>query len=399
MSTSLSIAILATAAPTMDPAAAARIAIDNLGADALAKAASYTRGSELISVLGLLVSFLSAWLIVRSRILGKLWTGLSKRSPFLRSFVVAAAYLVASALITLPWSLYTDWWRESSYGRTSQPLGDHLTQGAISLLISALLGGLFFSGIYALLRRMGSRWWIWSGALASLSAIIFLVLSPVLIEPLFNDYKPVPAGPVRDALEKIATDTGIAKDRIFVYNGSRQSNNFTANVSGFGPYARIAISDVALTTASLDEVRAVTGHEAGHYVLQHVRSMVLLIAAVAFLGFFLVDRLFPTIARLLGCQEELSSPAGLPVLLLLFSVLGFLIQPAINTLSRAHESEADQFSLKTVNLPDALAGALIKTAEYRNPRPHPAEEFCFYSHPSVERRVQAAMEWKENHER
>jgi len=50
-----------------------------------------------------------------------------------------------------------------------------------------------------------------------------------------------------------------------------------------------------------------------------------------------------------------------------------------------------------VNLPDALASALVKTAEYRNPRPNAAEEFIFYSHPSVERRVRAAMEWKAAH--
>jgi STE24 endopeptidase len=62
------------------------------------------------------------------------------------------------------------------------------------------------------------------------------------------------------------------------------------------------------------------------------------------------------------------------------------------------ESEADRYSLETVNLPDALATALVKTAEYRNPRPGEVQEFVFYTHPSVERRVRAAMEWKAAHE-
>jgi STE24 endopeptidase len=66
----------------------------------------------------------------------------------------------------------------------------------------------------------------------------------------------------------------------------------------------------------------------------------------------------------------------------------------MNYASRQKEIDADLYSLRNVNLPDALASALVKTAEYRNPRPGALEEFLFYSHPSVERRVRTAMEWK-----
>jgi Zn-dependent protease with chaperone function len=68
--------------------------------------------------------------------------------------------------------------------------------------------------------------------------------------------------------------------------------------------------------------------------------------------------------------------------------------PVMNTLSRTSETEADRHSLETVNLPDALASALVKTAEYRDPRPNPLQEVVFYTHPAVERRVLAAMQWK-----
>jgi len=71
-----------------------------------------------------------------------------------------------------------------------------------------------------------------------------------------------------------------------------------------------------------------------------------------------------------------------------------LAQPLTNTLSRHNETAADQYSYATVNLPDAMASALVKTAEYRNPRPGKLEEIIFYTHPSVERRVRMAMEWK-----
>jgi STE24 endopeptidase len=93
-----------------------------------------------------------------------------------------------------------------------------------------------------------------------------MLLGPSLIQPLFNEYAPVPEGEVKQAIERLAVEANIPTDRIFMYDGSRQSNNFTANVSGIGSSARIAISDIALKEANLDEVKAVTGHEIGHYV-------------------------------------------------------------------------------------------------------------------------------------
>src|SRR3546814_20615491 len=43
-----------------------------------------------------------------------------------------------------------------------------------------------------------------TGGFTALVTAAMLLLAPVLIEPLFNDYKPVPPGPVRVALEEIA---------------------------------------------------------------------------------------------------------------------------------------------------------------------------------------------------
>ena len=382
---------------SFDPAAATKAYIDALGSEALAKAADYTHGSEWLSFWGVVVAGLVTYLFVRLRILDRIDAKLGKRGFALRTFLVCAAFLLLSAIVTLPWDLYTGWWRETAYGRTSQPLADYLGQGAIGLVIGVLLGALFFLGIYALIRRAGKRWWIWSGGLAAAAISLILLLAPVVIEPLFNDYQPVPAGPVRDALVVQAKEAGIDPDRIYMFDGSRQSNNFTANVSGLGHSARIAISDVALKGASLDEVKAVTGHEIGHYVLGHVWIIVVVFSLLAVLLFFLADRLFPRVARAFGSDAGIGDPRGFPVLMFLLSLFAFLAQPVLNTLSRTDESAADAYSLQTVNLPDALASALVKTAEYRSPRPNAVEEFVFYSHPSVERRVRAAMEWKAAH--
>lgn len=381
-----------------NPEAATKAYIDGLGPEALAKAAAYTIDGHWMILWGLLVSAVATFIIVRLGVTDRIWAALEKRGWALRTFVTAVGFFLVSAIITLPWSIWAEWGHERLYERTQQPLSDFLLQDAIGVAISVIGGGLFFLGIYALIRRTGKRWWLWSGGFSAIVVSVVLLLSPTLIEPLFNDYEPIPEGPVRDAVLEMAQQVDIPEDRIFIYDGSRQSNNFTANVSGVGSAARIAISDVALKQASLDEVRAVTGHEIGHYVLGHVWRSVLALSVLAVVFFLLTDLLFARFARIFGSKTtEIGDPRGLPVFLFVLSFVSILAVPVANSLTRISESEADAYSLQLVNLPDALSGALVKTAEYRYPRPHPVQEALFYSHPSVERRVRRAMEWKAAH--
>ena len=381
----------------IDLNAATATYIDSLGAAALDKAHAYTVGGHWLLLWGLVVAAIVTWLIVRSGVLDKLDAKLGERRSVLRAFVVSGVYFLVSAVLSAPWSIYSGWWRERDYGRTTQPLGDFLGQASLMTVLSALISAIFMIGLYALIRRTGRAWWIWSGGLTALTLAFLFLVSPVVIEPMFNKYEPVPPGPVRNALVEMAAKAHIPADRIFMFNGSRQRNNFTANVSGIGSSARVAISDVAMKQASLDEVRAVTGHEIGHYVLGHVWFGLIVYSLLAILLFFLADRLFPRFARAFGSSASISDPRGVAVLLFIVSLFGLAALPITNTLTRTIESQADAYSERTENRPDAMATALVKTAEYRYPRPGAVEEFVFYDHPSVERRVRAAMEWKAAH--
>ena len=93
-------------------------------------------------------------------------------------------------------------------------------------------------------------------------------------------------------------------------------------------------------------------------------------------------------------DAPLADVRGLPVFAFVLGLLTVLTQPVTNMVSRMSEQEADAYSLEHVGLPDALSGALIKTAEYRYPLAGPVEEALFYTHPTVASRVRAAMEWK-----
>ena len=377
-----------------DTEAATNAYIDSLGSEALAQAAAYTAGNQWLMLWSLGVTIISTWLIIQSGILTSLSNKLSGSRAFNRAFRVSAAFVVLSAIIELPWTIYTSWYRQTQYEMTDQPLGDFLGQSGLGLALNAVVLGLLLATFYVLIKKAGRLWWAWFGGITASLMATMMLLGPIVIQPMFNEYSSIPEGDVKQAVEALAIEANIPTERVFMYDGSRQSNNFTANVSGIGSSARIAISDVALNEADLDEVKAVTGHEIGHYVSGHIWWVVFLLSAQVVIAFLLADRLFKPVARAFGADEDIQNPANVPVLILLVGVLMTVFQPFNNTLSRMNEADADRYSLETVGLPDGLASALVKTAEYRDPRPAPLQELLFYTHPSVESRVRMAMEWK-----
>lgn len=384
---------------TFDPAAATTAYLASVPPETHARAQDYTQGGHWLILWTALIGVAVLWLILRSGLLVRLRDRLATRGakPGRITLVVLAAAFALETILGLPWSVWSDWAREKAYGLTDQPLSGWLSEtlimSAIGLVGAVILGG----GVYALIRKAPRVWWAWSGGLVSLFLLVGMVAAPVAIDPLFNRYEPAPPGPVRDAVVALAKANGVPADRIFIYDGSRQSNRYTANVAGLMGSARIAMSDVMFKKdADIPEVRAVVAHEIGHYVLGHAWRNWIFFSALAFLGLFLVDRLFPLAAQLLGAHEVrgLADPAGYPVIGVLLVIMGLFANPLSASFTRWAEIDADRFSLQQADEPDGLARALVKTIDYRAATPGRLEEILFYTHPSVSSRIRMAMDWK-----
>lgn len=384
-----------------DPAAATARYMATLSPAAHARATAYTQGGHWLLLWGWAVAVVAAWAILRSGLLDRLRRRFDPagRTPKRAAFAVATTFVALDGALELPWTIYAGWWRERGYGLSSQPFAGWLGEWALQLLISTVVTGLFLLALYTLIRRVPRTWWLWAAGVAAAGGILLLIAGPILIEPLFNRYTPAPPGPVRERVVALAEATGVPHDKIYVYNGSKQSNRYTANVSGLFGSARVAMSDTMFAQgADMSEVIGVVGHEMGHYARHHILWSVAFVAVMAFVGFWLSDRLFPAAARALGDPaRRLADPAGLPVLMALLATLALLATPIVNTQTRLEESDADAFSLRYAHEPDGLSKALVKTIAYRASSPSALEEFLFYDHPSVERRVRRAMEWKAAH--
>lgn len=384
---------------TFDAAAATAAYLATVSPAAHAKAQAYTQGGHWLLLWGAVISIVVALLVLRSGVLARLGLRLQRARPrpWLTAFLLLAAYSVIEFVLVLPWNAYANWWRETQYDLSSQPFVGWFGEQMLDLAISTVLFALIMTVLYGLIRRAPRTWWIWGGGVSMLGILVLMILAPVFIQPLFNDFKPAPPGPMRDTVVAMAEANGVPHDKIFIYDGSKQSNRYTANVSGLFGTARIAMSDTMFKQgADIAEVKAVVGHEMGHYVHAHAIWRAVPLALVAMLAFFLVDRLYPMVAGWVGAGNlrGIADPAAYPMLAIMFAVLGLLATPITNAVTRLGEADADTFSLERVNEPDGMARALVKTIDYRAATPSALEEALFYSHPSVGSRVRKAMEWK-----
>ena len=385
-----------------DPAAATAAYLATLPPEVHAKATAYTQGGHWVLLWTAVVSVLVSWIVLRSGVLVRVRGGVETAGP--RPWLAVAAVVVVDSILegvlSIPWDAYSGWWREKSYGFTNRAFGGWLAEHGLKLAIGTVAALITFSLLYWLIRRAPRTWWLWASVGLAFVSMVFFIAQLFLIEPLFNTYKQAPPGPVRDEVVAMAKQVGVPSDKILIYNGSKQSNRYTANASGLFGFGRVAMSDVMFQKdADLAEVRGVVGHEMGHYVRKHILLGIAFQSVMALIGLFLVARLFPWAAGVLGAKgvTGIADPAGLPVIGIILAVLGLLATPINNTFSRWREADADHFSVVHFNEPDGLAKALVKTIEYRAATPSPVEEFIFYDHPSVGSRVRAMMDWKAAH--
>jgi len=366
-----------------------------------AAAVAYTRGGHLIIVVGAIATILASALIIRvglpERALGSRSEG---RQSFSAVFRCCLLTLLAYTVLLLPWTAFVDWYRERSYGFTHQSLPGWLTEHMLQAAISSLVGAALLTGFYLMARRSGRRWWIWGSAIAGLGLLLALVAIPIVMNPILHEYSSAPDGKIKKAVDDLLAEGGVRGDRVFVYDGSRQSERYTASVTGFGSAATVALSDTMFARgADAAQVRAVVAHEIGHQRHYHLVLLAFVMTAIVTLGLLVADKAFPFASRILGAGSgvNVSDAAGLPVLLAIFACYMLVTTPAVNTAERLVEADADHYGLDLAKEPDGAARAVLASADYRASSPGPLEEELFYDHPSNARRIRTAMRWKVDH--
>jgi STE24 endopeptidase len=238
-------------------------------------------------------------------------------------------------------------------------------------------------------------WWWLGGAAVFLGGYALLALvAPIWLVPLFYRLTPLPDGELKTRLLALAGRVGVPVTGIWVVDQSRKSRTANAAVTGLGRTRRILLFDTLLNEFTPDEVEAVVAHELAHQLHGDIRRGLLVQGALTLVTFWVADGALRLGARMLGLEGP-AEIAGLPLFGLVLLVVSLGALPVANGWSRHVERQADRFALETIPDPGAFIGAMARLATLNLAEldPHRLEEFFFYSHPAIGRRIAYARQF------
>jgi STE24 endopeptidase len=390
------------ASGSIDPAAATRAYLDQLPADQRARSDAYFEGGYWLQLWTFLWAAAIFLLLLHTGVSARMrdLAARATRIGALQTALYWTEFVIAVAVLSFPVSVYSDFIREHRYGLSNLSFGAWIGEELKGLAVSIVLGAFAMMALYAIVRRLPRTWWIWGAAVSIAFAAFGALIAPVLIVPLFNNPKKLEDARVVAPILSLARANGIHTGEVWEIDASKQSKRVSANVSGLFGTERITLNDNLLNRASLPEIEAVMGHEMGHYVLNHIHKGLMEIGIVIAVGYAVIAWLFERLRRRYEARwrvQDIGDVAGLPLAALLLSTYLFLLTPALNSIVRVQEYEADLFGLNAAGKPDGFAQTALKLSEYRKLDPGLLEEMFFYDHPSGRTRIFAAMRWKAEH--
>ena len=375
----------------------ARVAVPEPSPQAL----QYYRSGNLLWAIGTGVGFLIPALL--------LFTGFSARLRSIgfragRRWLPALAlyaflFILTTALLTLPFEYYQGFVREHAYGLSNQSLGKWLSDWLKGVGLSGLGLALVLWIPYLLLRRSPERWWLYAGLATLPIATFVLIITPVWVDPLFNDFGPLKDRVLEHRILGLAERAGMSGSKVFQVNKSVDTKTVNAYVTGVGATKRIVLWDTILAKLEPDQVEFVVAHELGHFVLRHVLAWILVATTLAILSLYIVHRVARRViarfSRRFGF-DRLSDIASLPLLILLGTAVSFVATPLLLGFSRYQEHEADRFAIELTRDNRAAATTFVRLQQenLNDPRPGPLYMLWRGSHPSLGDRIDFANSYR-----
>ena len=316
-------------------------------------------------------------------------------------FLTLTGYVVLLAMIneviSLPLSFYQGVTLERRYGLSTQTTGrwwlDHLKAGGVALVFGWIAAVI----VVALLRWLPDRWWIISAIVFTIIMVGLVQLAPVVLLPLFYEFKPLDREALVARLVRLAERAGARVMGVFEWRLSDKTKKANAALAGIGQTRRIIISDTLLAEHSDDEIEVILAHELAHHVHRDIWKGIALETVLIALGFYLSDRVLARFAGSFGLAGK-SDVAALPLLLLAAGAVSLALMPLANALSRAHERRADRYALEMTGNVPAFVSAMKRLGAQNLAEEHPSRlvEILFYTHPPISARIDAALAWSKS---
>ena len=307
-----------------------------------------------------------------------------RRRQVLAGAAAAAALSVTLTLVTLPVSIVSRE-RSKDVGLVTQSWVGYASDVTKSTAIGALLAGAGGALLIFGMRRFGRRWWAPAAAVVVGFGVVTTYLTPIVLDPLFNKFTPLPDGKTRSTVLSLAREAGVDVGQVYVMDASRRTTAANAYVTGIGRTKRVVLYDNLLKEFSPGEVRLVVAHELGHVHYSDVPHGLLYLLLVAPFGMLAAARLGERMAP----RDSLGTAAAVPAVVLAVGIMAPAITTISNQLSRGVESRADQFSLELAGEPETFIGfqKRIALTNVSDPDPPRGIRFLLGTHPSTIERI------------
>jgi STE24 endopeptidase len=323
---------------------------------------------------------------------------LATRSVGTSFILTTTCYVVALGLLLgalqFPLAFYQGVVLERRYGLSTQSAGrwlrDHLKADAIGLIFAT--GGALI--VWSLIRWSPRDWWLMAAAAFTGLLVLLAQLAPVLLLPIFYDFKPLEHRVLVERLMSLAERAGTRVFGVFEWRLSDRTRKANAALTGMGRTRRILLSDTLLAEHSDDEIEVILAHELAHHVHHDLWSGIALEAGLITIGFYLADRVLVLFGGSFGLMGK-ADIAALPLLVLAAGAVSLALVPVANGLSRAHERRADRYALEMTGNVRAFTGAMRRLAAQNlaEERPSRLVEVLFHTHPPTSTRIAAAEAW------
>ena len=306
------------------------------------------------------------------------------RRPVLTGAATAAAITLTSTLVALPVRAASRE-RAKHVGLVTQSWGGWAVDVGKGLAIGAAMSGAGGALLVVGMRRFGRDWWAPGAAAVAGFALVFTYLGPVVLDPVFNKFTPLPAGETRGDVLDLAKRAGVDVGEVYEVDASRRTTAANAYVTGIGHTKRVVLYDTLLKDFTPAETRLVVAHELGHVRYRDVPHGLLWVALVAPFGTLAIAR----------AAERLTRPGAtpLPAVTLALAALTPAVTAISNQLSRAIERRADAFALSLTGEPEAMVGfeQRITIKNVGDPDPPRWQVLLLGTHPPTMERIGQAL--------
>ena len=336
-------------------------------------------------------------------LVGTGWSGwlrdLAYQGAFQRYALAVFVYSLLLILIGKLLGLGLDFYSyrlEQRYQLSNQKLRGWLWDEIKGVLVSIVLAGALVELLYFIIRQFPEHWWLlaWLGFLGVV--VLIAQLAPVVLFPIFYKFEPLQDEELKLRLVRLGERAGTHVRGVYKWKLSEKSKKANAALTGLGNTRRIILADTLLDNYSADEIEAVLAHELGHHVHKHILKSIGVQAGVTLVGFWAANAVLHYAIDRWHMFATISDFANLPLLMLIFAVLSFLLMPALNWFSRYNERQADRYAFENIGSVGPFISSMSKLAEQNLAERTPSRwvEFWFHSHPAVSRRIAAAESWQ-----